>query len=108
MTQEEGRATREDERAPRHRKTWKTDQQRSHTTPPDGPPEQQAARLEDLPSVLDTGELCRVLRTTSRRVRGLVHSGQLRRLAYEPHRIKVARSEVRRFLREQTAREGAA
>ena len=58
--------------------------------------------------MLGTGELCRVLRMTSRRVRGLVHSGQLRRLAYEPHRIKVARSEVRRFLREQTIQEGAA
>ena len=84
MTQEEGRATREDERAPRHRKTWKTDQQRSHTTPPDGPPEQRAARLEDCPSVLGTKDLCRVLRTNRYRVWELVHSGQLRRLAYQP------------------------
>ena len=108
MTQEEGRATREDERAPRHRKTWKTDQQRSHTTPPDGPPEQRAPRLEDCPSVLGTKDLCRVLRTNRYRVWELVHSGQLRRLAYQPNTIQVAASEVRRFLAEQTEPAGAA
>jgi hypothetical protein len=107
MTEEEGRATREDERAPRHRKTQKTDQQQAHPTALPGCV-QPAARLEDLPSVLGTAELCRVLRTTRHRVRALVATGELRRLAYQPHKIQVARTEVRRFLREQTEPAGAA
>jgi hypothetical protein len=107
MTEEEGRATREDDRAPRHWKTTKADQQQTHPTALPGPV-QQAARLEDLPSVLGTAELCRVLRTTRYRVRALVARGELRRLAYQPHKIQVAKAEVRRFLREQTESTGAA
>ena len=56
MTKEEGRATREDERAPCHRKTQKTDQQQAHPTALTGRVV-SAARLEDLPSVLGTAEL---------------------------------------------------
>ena len=75
MTKEEGRATREDERAPCHRKTQKTDQQQAHPTALTGRVV-SAARLEDLPSVLGTAELCRVLRTTRYRVRALVAAGE--------------------------------
>ena len=107
MDQEEGRATREDERAPCHRKTQKTDQQQAHPTALTGRVV-SAARLEDLPSVLGTAELCRVLRTTRYRVRALVAAGELRRLAYQPNKIQVAKAEVRRFLREQTESAGAA
>jgi hypothetical protein len=69
---------------------------------------QSAARLEDLSSVLGTAEVCRVLRTTRYRVRALVPRGELRRLSYQPHKIQVAKTEVRRFLREQTESAGAA
>lgn len=107
MPEEEGRATREDDRAPRHWKTLEEDQQQTHPTALPATV-QSAARLEDLPSVLGTAELCRVLRTTRYRVRMLTASGQLRRLAYQPHKIQVAKAEVRRFLREQTDAAGAA
>ena len=107
MTEEEGRATREDDRAPRHWKTFKADQQQTHPTPLPGAVH-SGARLEDLPSVLGTAELCRVLRTTRYRVRLLIASGELRRLAYQPNKIQVAKAEVRRFLREQTEQAGVA
>lgn len=61
-----------------------------------------SARLEDLPSVLDTEQLCDVLRVGANTIRDLVNSGRLGRLAYSQTAILVDSREVRRFLRDQT------
>lgn len=63
---------------------------------------ESSARLEDLPTVLDTEQICDVLRVGERTVRDLVNSGRLGRLAYSQGNILVDSRELRRFLRDET------
>lgn len=63
---------------------------------------ESSARLEDLPTVLDTEQICDVLRVGERTVRDLVNSGRLGRLAYSQGNILVDSRELRRFLHDET------
>lgn len=62
----------------------------------------EAARLEDMPTVLDAVQARAVLRCGEKKLHLLLQSGRLRRLAYS-QTILIDSREIRRFLREETA-----
>lgn len=61
------------------------------------------ARLEDMPTVLDSDQARAVLRCGEQKLRQLLQSGRLRRLAYA-QAILIDSREIRRFLRQETER----
>ena len=63
----------------------------------------EAARLEELPTVLDEAQARAVLRCGEKKLRQLLQSGRLRRLAYS-QAILIDAREIRRFLRQETER----
>lgn len=63
----------------------------------------EPARLEDMPTVLDEAQARAVLRCGEKKLRALIQSGRLRRLAYA-QAILIDAREIRRFLRAETER----
>lgn len=63
------------------------------------------ARLEELPTVLDSAEAMSVLRIGKVRLGELVAAGRIRRLAYDSRQYLFDSREIRRFLRSETERD---